>query len=242
MDEPVGGLVRADGWWRVHTPASWPVRVGVVDRTGDASVLRRACDRARSLIWAEQVHGASLAFVSRLDAAEQTIAGCDALTAEAPGASLVIRTADCVPIIVADPVRRAVAAAHAGWRGIAAGIPLRTIRTLAELSSSLSKNLWVWIGPCIRTCCYEVGAEFRARFGPFVQERRGRLWCDLPAAAADQLRRAGVPAARIVDSGLCTACDVTRWYSVRREGQQTGRLLTFVWLRPWSRARAATAA
>ena len=87
------------------------------------------------------------------------------------------------------------------------------------------------IGPGIRACCYEVGPEFESRFGSFVQVKGNRRTCDLIGAALAQLRRGGVAAASIIDCQQCTACNASRWFSIRREGQTTGRLLSFIAIR-----------
>jgi copper oxidase (laccase) domain-containing protein len=92
--------------------------------------------------------------------------------------------------------------------------------------------LWVAIGPSIRSCCYEVSEEFRAAFGPFMRREDGRLLCDLASMAAAQLRACGVRHARIWDVGRCTSCEADRWFSLRREGPQTGRITSAILLRP----------
>jgi len=143
----------------------------------------------------------------------------------------VIRTADCLPIFLLDPQRRAVGIAHAGWRGLAAGLLLRLVTAFRHVYHSRPVELRAAIGPAIRSCCYEVGPEFETRFGSFVQVSSGRRTCDLIGVAIRQLRRAGLTPSRMVDSGQCTFCSSSPWYSIRREGQDTGRLLSFIAIR-----------
>ena len=160
------------------------------------------------------------------------VPGCDALLTAAPGVALLIRTADCLPIFFADPARGVVGIAHAGWRGLAAGLPARVVAAFRHAHRSRIEELQVAIGPAIRACCYEVGPEFAERFGPFVQERGGRRTCDLIGLAIDQLRRCGIPPGHIMDTGHCTACELQHWYSLRREGPTTGRLTSLIMVTP----------
>ena len=218
------------GWW--FTSRVLPrVAAGITDRQTDRSILvpRR---RPPRLVEAEQVHGASVAVVERSSDVLGPIAGCDALVTSQPGIALLIRTADCLPIFVADPARGVIALAHAGWRGLSAHLPMRVVAALQQAYHCRAEDLRVAIGPAIHSCCYEVGPEFGTRFGPFVTERGGRRTCDLAGVAVDQLRRCGVRTDRMVDSGICTACDADHWFSLRREGQATGRLTSIIMLRP----------
>ena len=216
------------GWW--WTAWAGPrIAAGMTDRLTDRGALRPFGRPPRHIIEAEQVHGASSAIVECAQAAP--ITGCDALITARPGLALCIRTADCLPIFMADAARGIVALAHAGWRGLAAQLPARVIALLRSAYRVRASDLRVAIGPAIHGCCYEVGPEFAGAFGRFVAERNGRRTCDLIGAAVEQLQRCGVPVPRIADSGLCTACDVDRWFSLRREGPSTGRLTSLIMLR-----------
>lgn len=219
-------LQAGEGWTAVGLGAG--IDAGTADRRLDLPSLAARWAPAH-VAQAAQVHGAALAVImGRAGAAPA--AGCDALLTADPGTVLTIRTADCVPIFLADPGQRVVALAHAGWRGIAAGLPSRLVAAAWQWLNARPERLRAAIGPAIRACCYEVGPEFDGRFGPFLARRGGRRTCDLAAAAVAQLRQAGVREAAIRDSGVCTRCE-ERWYSTRREGQATGRLLSFIRLR-----------
>ncbi|MBI4343127.1 MAG: peptidoglycan editing factor PgeF [Candidatus Omnitrophica bacterium] len=223
--EPLEGLgSQLRGWGSARVVA------GLTNRRTDPSAwLGRF--RVRACAEAEQVHGAGIAVVTEAAAAAAPVAGCDALVTGAAGVALRIRTADCLPIFFLDPVRSVVGLAHAGWRGLAASLPARMVGALRHVFHSEPGALQVAIGPSIRPCCYEVGPEFAERFGPFVQERDGRRTCDLIGVAVEQLRRCGVRADRIVEARRCTACETSEWFSLRREGRETGRLTSFIMLR-----------
>jgi hypothetical protein len=154
-------------------------------------------------------------------------AGCvgegDALLTAQLGVALSIRTADCFPILLADPEHRAVAAIHAGWRGTAAGIVGETVARMRSAYGARPEALYAAIGPGIGACCYEVGAEVARRFG---RETAGRL--DLAAENRKQLLAAGVPEALVDFVGGCTCCDAGRFYSYRREGERAGRMISFI--------------
>jgi len=170
--------------------------------------------------WVRQVHGATLR--------EAAPGGCgegDALATAESGLALAISTADCVPVLLASPLR--IAAVHAGWRGLAGRVLDPAIEALGDPAA-----IHAWIGPAIGQCCYEVGDEVAAaviatttpeiaRPGP-----RGRPLLDLAAAARCQLEAAGVGSIEPLVS--CTQCD-PRWWSYRRDGKGAGRNLSFVW-------------
>lgn len=159
----------------------------------------------------------------------------DAATADAPGLLVGVETADCLPILLVDPVRRAAAAVHAGWRGTAAGVARAAVSALVA-SGSRPADLLAALGPGIGPCCYEVGDDVSARFGPegaacFRPGRRGRLHLDVRAANVRQLREAGLDAARLQHVEECTFCEAEAYHSYRREGPGGGRMVSFVGFR-----------
>jgi len=174
-------------------------------------------DSAR-LATAGQVHGAQVVRVH----APGLHPSCDALLTTEPRLALAVSAADCPPLIFQTP--GAVAAAHAGWRGIAAGVPSATLAALCATATVEPGQVRVAIGPCIRSCCYDVGAEVAERFpAAAVSERDGRLWLDLPEAIRLQLLGAGLPATALADTGACTSCESSWYYSHRRDRGLTGR-------------------
>jgi YfiH family protein len=233
------GFAAAETGWRFVGWAGASITGAVTGRRVETAALVASLGAPAAVAEAEQVHGASIACLGRrpLEHMPQTsqwprVPGCDAFITDLPGVALVIRSADCLPILFADPSRRVVGIAHAGWRGLSAQLPLKMLAALWTQYRVPAESVTVAIGPAIQACCYEVGPEFGGALAPFVRERGGRRTCDLPAAARRQLAQGGVAASRIADAGRCTACDTTEWFSLRREGPSTGRLASLVFLRP----------
>ena len=181
---------------------------------------------------AEQVHGGSVALLGAVHGVVAPIPGCDGLWTDQAHRALLIRTADCVPIFFAEPSRGVIGLAHVGWRGVRQQLPVRMISACVGAYRVMPAQLWVAIGPAIRACCYEVGQEFRACFGSFVRQQRGRVTCDLVGAAMEQLTRCGIRRQRVADCARCTACESDHWFSLRREGPSTGRLVSVIMRRP----------
>jgi YfiH family protein len=165
-----------------------------------------------------------------LDAGPQD---ADAVFTTEPGRVCAVRTADCLPVLLCDERATCVAAAHAGWRGLAAGVLEATVAALPAPPS----RLLAWLGPAIGPAAYEVGHEVRAAFmaadpgcgGCFAPSPRGRWLADLAALARRRLARAGVR--RVHGADLCTHADARRFYSYRRDAV-TGRMATGAWIRP----------
>jgi YfiH family protein len=149
-----------------------------------------------------------------------------------------VRTADCVPILMADVAGAAVAAVHAGWRGTASAIATRAVERLAGHGAA-PRDLVVALGPAIGPCCYEVGAEVvdavaRGSGLPASVVSRGGRTLDLHAALRGQLVAAGVPAGSIASAPWCTACDRDLFWSWRRDGGRTGRHMSCIGFVPSS--------
>jgi len=160
----------------------------------------------------------------------------DALITRLPGVVLTILTADCVPILLADPVTGAIGAVHAGWKGSALEIVKKTVAQLSERYGSDPKNLYAFIGPAIGGCCYEVGEEVAGAFrhieGAVMPGRRGRPMLDLKAVNRRQLLDAGLVEAQIEVSPLCTACERDRFFSYRGEEGCSGRFMSCIMRSP----------
>jgi purine-nucleoside/S-methyl-5'-thioadenosine phosphorylase / adenosine deaminase len=218
------GLVH--GFERRLGPSGWEER--------DASRARVASALARRgrLYLLKQVHGTSVR-----PAPWEGRPEADAAVADREGMVLGIETADCLPVLIADPRRRVVAAAHAGWRGTAAGVTRAAVLALVQ-GGSRPEDLVAALGPGIGPCCYEVGEELVAAFGPggeafFRPGPRGRLHLDVRAANVAQLRAAGVPEAQIHHVAECTSCRADLYHSYRRDGPRTGRMINYIgWAAP----------
>jgi YfiH family protein len=146
----------------------------------------------------------------------------DALLENNPCSVIAVKTADCIPILLADERQHVVAAVHAGWRGTAARIAMRAVEAMQERFGSMPADLHAAIGPGIGKCCYEVGAEVMQQFGG---QGSGRL--DLTAENARQLAEAGVTRGRIYASNLCTMCRSEEFHSFRRDKDAAGRMYSF---------------
>jgi YfiH family protein len=184
-----------------------------------------------------QVHGAALV-VAQGDPARLLEQQADALVAEpGSGHAVAVRVADCVPILVADPTTGRVAAVHAGWRGVVADVIGAAVRHLGGAPGELLAA----IGPCIGPCCFEVGADVgdtiaRATTSGAIARRddaRGKVFVDLRAAVRARLVELGLPDAAIDDvpdrtRNGCTRCDAQRFYSYRRDGDSSGRLIAVI--------------
>ena len=153
----------------------------------------------------------------------------DALVSAEPGVIVGIRTADCVPLLLADRRTRAVAAAHAGWRGTAQNIAASVVNEMRKRFGSRMEDLHVAIGPSIGPCCYEVGVDVARQFDnwcPNLDTAITPLPLDLPAINEIQLRQIGV--IDVWTAGECTFCQPERYFSFRREREQAGRMLSFI--------------
>lgn len=154
----------------------------------------------------------------------------DGMVTDQPDNTLVISMADCYPLLVHDPVKKVIGAAHAGWRGTLAGIALSVVETMTKRYGSYPSDLRVAIGPGISGNCYQVGPEVADRFrlAPFgdkvLQEDGARgIYLDLVTANILQLVKAGVVESKIQNTGMCTHCDKETFFSHRRDGNPTGR-------------------
>jgi polyphenol oxidase len=185
--------------------------------------------------WLQQVHGHTVLQLDAQRAADVTLTA-DAAVTRLAGLPLAILVADCLPVLLASSDGAVIGAAHAGWRGLAAGVIEATVAAMAGPGVQLR----AWLGPCIRQPHFEVGADVRDAFlneapaweraatvTAFARNARGRWQCDLAALATVRLQRVGVTA--INDCGVCTFDERAHCFSFRRDGQ-TGRMAALLWL------------
>ena len=183
--------------------------------------------------WLRQVHGRSVV-AAHARAAASAPPAADAAWTDRPDTVCAVLTADCLPVVLAAADARGVAVAHAGWRGLAAGVVESALAALAVAPA----RVHAWLGPAIGPHAFEVGPEVRAAFvdddpaqaAAFRRGRGDRWHGDLYELARRRLRRAGV--ARISGGGWCTAGEPERFFSHRRDGPETGRMATLAWLQP----------
>ncbi len=185
----------------------------------------------------KQVHGRAVVRAEG-DAQRMLTHEADALIGEpSSGAAVAVRIADCVPVLLADPASGRVAAVHAGWRGVVADVVGAAVRQLVRDGSGLVAA----IGPCIGACCFEVDADVadtiaRTTTDSVVVRRdanAGKAFVDLRAGVRTQLRALGLSDTVIEDvpgrgSAGCTRCDARRFYSYRRDGDASGRLIAVI--------------
>jgi YfiH family protein len=147
----------------------------------------------------------------------------DALISNRPGIALSIRTADCLPILIADPAKRAIAAIHAGWRGTVQEIVPKTVRAMEDQFGSRPEDLVVVVGPGIGSCCFEVGPEVAGQFGV-----SGRAKIDLVETIRRQLGRNDGATRQFAATGLCTVCRADLFHSYRRDREAAGRMVSVI--------------
>jgi hypothetical protein len=186
-------------------------------------------------VWLSQVHGNEVADLDAIDDVGPVGAGAlgpaDAAFSRQPGRVCAILSADCLPVLLTADTWGLVAAAHAGWRGLAAGVIEAAVKSLKAQPA----RLMAWLGPAIGPRHFEVGAEVReallmgdpAAASAFVANERGRYMADLAALARRRLAALGV--VRIYGGGECTFAAADRYFSHRRDGK-TGRQATLIWL------------
>jgi YfiH family protein len=185
-----------------------------------------------------QVHGNRVAPVGEADVG-QTIPRTDGLVTDTPGVGLLLRFADCQPILLYDPAHHALGLVHAGWRGVAQGIAHRAVETMQERFGTQPQDLIVGLGPAIGPCCYTVGQNVAAAMGyalpdwSQVMQRREEGWrLDLSAANIQQLTADGVE--EIEEARICTACRGAEFFSHRAGNGRTGRFAVVAYLRTQS--------
>jgi polyphenol oxidase len=191
--------------------------------------LRQCLDLPAEPRWLKQVHGTVVADLGPLPSPDEPEA--DAAVSHLSGTVLAILTADCLPVLFCTEGDGTIGAAHAGWRGLAAGVLEETVAQMQQPAA----RVMAWLGPCIGAPSYEVGDEVRQAFvghestaaAAFEATRPGHWLCDLGLLARQRLQAAGVR--RIYGGGFDTRTD-TRFYSYRREGARSGRFASLIWL------------
>jgi len=175
----------------------------------------------------QQVHGREIA-VLQPSMTGRRIEGVDGLVIDRPGVPLLARSADCPLVVLCDPERQVLGLAHAGWRGIVAGLVGRLVQTLAGRFGCRPEAILAAISPSAGACCYEVGedviraaAQSLPDHEQHFHHRDGSVFFDLWSACVAQLRSAGVAEERIDLAARCTICD-ERFFSYRRDGATTG--------------------
>ncbi|NML34025.1 peptidoglycan editing factor PgeF [Paraburkholderia antibiotica] len=246
-----GGVSAAPfGRWRDGADQPGGLNLGM--KTGDdpAAVATNrarlvALAGVRESAWLEQIHGAGIVRAEDALAYARehgTPLRADASVTDRAGIACVVMVADCMPVLLCDEAGRAVGAAHAGWRGLAAGIVEQTAQRVAQLAGVEAGALHAYLGPSIGPDAFEVGPDVRDAFlnGVDGEQREataqafvahpvnaGKYLADLPALARLRLQRLGV--SHISGGDLCTVTLRERFYSYRRD-RETGRMAALIWL------------
>ena len=195
------------------------------------TVLRDALALPAEPFWLHQVHGTAVLRIAQGVARDGPEPEADAVVTSEPDVVLAIQTADCLPVLFCAEDGSEIAAAHAGWRGLAAGVLEATLGAM----QSERVRIVAWLGPAIAARSYEVGAEVRDAFlahdsaaaAAFAATRPGHWQCDLYALARQRLRAAGIT--RACGGGFDTFGD-PRLHSYRRDGAMSGRMVSLLWM------------
>lgn len=190
-----------------------------------------------SMVFTRQVHGDTVRQVTAADANQPLKNGvsidCDGLMTNAAHVSLVIFSADCIPVLLHDPVRKAIAAVHAGWRGTALAIPAVAVARMRAAYGTNPADIRAVIGPGISRCCFEtdgdVPAAMPAWAADYITARpHGKFMVDLKTINARALQNAGVPASQIDISDACTMCQSDVFWSHRKTKGERGSLAAII--------------
>ncbi len=209
---------------------------------GNRSLLARTFGtRVEKLVMVCQTHGTDILVIDQPnpDYGHFLKIECDGIITNQPGIMIAVGVADCLPLLLLDPVKRVVAALHAGWKGTAGNIAAKGVASLVELFGSKSHNILAAAGPVIGSCCYEVDTPVRDAFlkGGVEWEScatatgSGKWQLDLAAANRMQLLSAGLEKWNIELSEQCVCCQNDWFFSWRRDGQETGRQSGFIMLK-----------
>jgi YfiH family protein len=236
------------------TTCGWELGAAAADSTRAWAQVEEAV--GVPLLRVRQVHGANVLVRRAGDTDRGGMPDADVIISIDPTVAIAIQTADCVPLLIVDRRTGAVAAAHAGWRGLAAAVPRAAIEALQREFAARPSDLVVAAGPSIGPCCYEVGEDVMRCFlnagfaaatlarwfldralptavNPSMPGRRAEVrvnhwYFDSARAAGDQVQSAGVPADQIFLAGLCTASHPGALCSYRRDGVGAGRMAAVI--------------
>ena len=193
--------------------------------------------RQDNLVCAKQAHGSAVKYVLPQDAGkgafsyEGSIADTDAFVTDEKNLALAMFTADCLSVFFYDPKRKVIGLAHAGWRGSRDKVTQKTINFMRETFKTRPEDLYLGLGPSIRSCCYEVSPGMEEAFPGGLLKRQGKYYLDLIATNRRQALDCGAQEERIFDSRICTFCAKRNCFSFRREGEIAGRMISVIMLK-----------
>ncbi len=191
----------------------------------------------KELILPQQVHGSRIRYVNKkykgkgsLDY-KTAISKTDGLITQEKNLPIGVLTADCLSIFIHDNKTGTIGILHAGWKGTYKEIAKKAVALFIKKFKASAKDLNVFFGPLIRSCCYEVGGEFKKYFPKeLLKKKNNKFYFDLVKANKKQLMDSGVKAGNIFDCKICSCCD-DNLFSYRREGKKTGRMISLIVLK-----------
>lgn len=189
------------------------------------------------LVCLQQVHGNKVYLAAKENRGRgalsyiSAIPGYDGIATITRSLPLAIFTADCLSVFLLDVKNMAAALVHCGWQGTRGGIMLYALNMLKDKFKSQPKDILCGFGPSIRSCCYQVGLEFKDYFPGGLIKRKGRIFFDLAGTNFKQLRAAGILKKNIADTGICTSCQNKHFFSYRKEGIGAGRMMSVIMIK-----------
>lgn len=199
--------------------------------------LRQLDIDSENLVCAQQVHGNKVFIARKKDKGRgawdyaQAAPGYDGIITQEKGLPLAVFSADCLSIFILDIQKRVAAILHSGWRGTKDNIVGGSLDMMKRAFSSRPEDIICGLGPGIRSCCYEVGPEFKEYFSQGLVMRKGKMFLDLVHANLLQLRNAQVADNNIYDCSVCTSCQNKDFFSYRRSGVSAGRMMSVIMLK-----------
>ena len=208
---------------------------------GNRSLLARTFgSKVENFVMVSQTHGTDILVIDQPNPEYVHFQKleCDGIITNQPGVMIAVGVADCLPLLLLDPVKRVAAALHAGWKGTAGNIAAKGVASLEKLFGSDSRDIRAALGPAIGPCCYEVDKPVQQAFSGSgvswelcAQPSGSDRWkLDLAAANRQQLLEAGVPGENIEAAGQCVCCNADWFFSHRRDNGETGRQVGFIML------------
>ena len=202
------------------------------------NILRKQFPNMQFIV-ANQTHSANIKIIQNSptlgwESLDNAIENCDALISNQTKIMLTILTADCVPILLFDPINKVIGAVHAGWKGTQQEILFKTVKKMEEVFQSNPRNIVAGIAPSIGKCCYEVdwnvAQHFHAINDAYEEKEGNKYMLDLPHINKIQLLKAGLNEENIEHSKVCTACEVNKYFSYRKEQGCSGRFMSMIGL------------
>ncbi|MCX5702082.1 MAG: peptidoglycan editing factor PgeF [Candidatus Omnitrophica bacterium] len=191
----------------------------------------------RDLICAKQVHSGRVRYAKEEDKGsgalsyDNSIPDTDAFITDKKNLPLAVFTADCLSIFLYAPKASVIGLIHAGWRSTKENITTKAVQLMKKEFDIHAEDLCAGFGPAIRECCYEVSAEFKDNFVYGLKQKSGRYYLALAGINKKELLDLGVCEANIFDSGICTSCRNSEFFSYRKEGRGSGRMMSVMMLR-----------